>query len=186
MPRAGLSTQAVVDLALAIVDKDGLDALTLSAVAQRAGVATPSLYKHVNSLDSLLQKVSVASLTQLGDAMSQAAAGRAGADALRSVAAAYRGFATTYPGRYPATQRVPDLDDPVHVAASERAVGTMFSILIGYGITGPAAVDATRFVRSALHGFVSLEVGGGFGIPQDIDHSYDRLVAGLDVALRGF
>lgn len=184
MPRAGLSTAAVVEVALAIVDKDGLDSLTLAAVAQRAGVAAPSLYKHVRSLDALLQKVSVVATTELGDALSRAAAGRAGVDALRAVADAYRGYATAYPGRYPATQRLPDLEDPAHVAAAERAVNTVYSILHGYEISGAAAVDATRFVRSAIHGFVSLEIGGGFGIPQDLDHSFAMLVTGLDVALR--
>lgn len=186
MPRAGLSTQAVVDLALEVVDKVGLDGLTLSAVAQRAGVATPSLYKHVSSLDALLHKVSVASLTELSDLMAQAASGRAGVDALRSVASAYRGYASTYPRRYPATQRVPDLEDPAHVLAADRAVGTMVSILIGYGISGPPAIDATRFIRSAIHGFVSLEVSGGFGIPQDLDHSFAQMIDGIDAALRGW
>jgi len=43
MPRAGLSTSAVVDTALAVVDGEGADGLTLAAVAGRHGVAPPSL-----------------------------------------------------------------------------------------------------------------------------------------------
>jgi AcrR family transcriptional regulator len=186
MPRAGLSTQAVVDVALEIVDEHGLDALTLAAVAQRAGVASPSLYKHVRSLDALLQKVSAAATDELADAMSQAAAGRSGLDAVRAVAAAYRRYALERPGRYPAAQRVPDPTDPAHVAAGERAVYTVFAVLHAYDVTGDDAIDATRFVRSALHGFVSLEINGGFGLPQDVDRSFDRLVSSLDVALRAW
>ncbi|WP_228718230.1 TetR family transcriptional regulator [Kitasatospora acidiphila] len=41
MPRAGLNPDAVVDHALALIDEDGPDALTLAAVAARAGVAAP-------------------------------------------------------------------------------------------------------------------------------------------------
>jgi AcrR family transcriptional regulator len=186
VPRAGLSTATVVDVALAIVDEHGLDALTLAAVAQRAGVAAPSLYKHVRSLDALLQKVSVVATAELADAVSHAAAGRSGADAVRAVAVAYRSYALDRPGRYPATQRVPDPADPAHVTAGERAVYTVFAVLHGYDITGDDAIDATRFVRSALHGFVSLEVNGGFGLPQDVDRSFDRLVSSLDVALRAW
>jgi len=53
MPRAGLSSDAVVAIPLDVVDGEGPAALTLAAVAVRAGVATPSLYKHVASLAGL-------------------------------------------------------------------------------------------------------------------------------------
>ena len=184
MPRAGLSTATVVDLALAVVDERGLDALTLASVAGRAGVATPSLYKHVRNLDALRQKVSAAATAELAEAMSTAAAGRAGADAVRAVADAYRRYALTHPGRYPATQALPDPADPGHVAAGERAVGTIYAVLRGYGVHGQDAVDATRALRSALHGFVSLEISGGFGMPHDVDRSFARLVTSLDAAFR--
>lgn len=186
MPRAGLSTQAVVEGALALVDEQGLDALTLTALAQQSGVAVPSLYKHVRSLDSLLQKASAAATNELAALMSDAVAGRAGVEALQSLAWAYRGYALTHPGRYPLTQRVPDPDDPAHVAAGARAVGAAFAVLHAYGVEGPAAIDATRFIRAALHGFVVLEISGGFGIPQDVDRSFERLVDGLDVALHSW
>jgi AcrR family transcriptional regulator len=176
----------VVDGALSIVDEQGLAALTLTAVAQQSGVAVPSLYKHVRSLDALLQKASVVAITELAALMSDAVAGRAGLEALRSLAWAYRGYALTHPGRYPLTQRVPDADDPAHVAAAERAVGAAFAVLHAYGVEGAAAIDATRFIRAALHGFVILEMSGGFGIPQDVDRSFDRLVDGLDAALRSW
>ncbi|MFI5039485.1 MAG: TetR-like C-terminal domain-containing protein [Solirubrobacterales bacterium] len=38
-------------------------------------------------------------------------------------------------------------------------------------------------MRAALHGFVALETGGGFGIPLDPDDSYARLVDVLDRGL---
>lgn len=183
MPRAGLSTAAVVDAALAVVDEHGLDALTLASVASRTGVAAPSLYKHVRNRDALQQKLSAVATAEMADALSAAAAGRARADALRAVAAAYREYALDHPGRYPATQRVPDSTDPFHVAAGERAVHAVYAVLRGYDIDGDDAVDATRMLRSALHGFVSLEISGGFGMPQDIDRSFDRLVTSLDAAL---
>ncbi|MDI1464992.1 TetR-like C-terminal domain-containing protein [Catellatospora sp. KI3] len=186
MPRAGLSTGAVVEAALAVVDEQGAAALTLAAVAARTGVATPSLYKHVRSLEALQQLVSAAVTEQFAGVLERAAAGRAGADALRAVAAAYRAYARELPGRYPFAQRVPDPADPAHVSAGERAVGAIFAVLRGYGVAGEAAVDATRMLRSTLHGFVSLELAGGFGLPQSVDHSFDRLVDGADAALRAW
>lgn len=176
----------MVDEAARLADEVGLERLTLAMIAQRLGVALPSLYKHVRGLDALLQKLSALATAELAAVLSAAAVGRAGGDAVRALAHAYRTYARTYPGRYLTTQRVPDPEDPEHVAAGERAVGTIYAVLVGYGLTGDDAVDATRALRSALHGFVILDGAGGFGLPRDVDRSYDRLVAALDLAFRGW
>jgi|BarGraNGADG00212_1021973.scaffolds.fasta_scaffold40965_2 AcrR family transcriptional regulator len=182
-PRPRLSTASVVDAAIELVDQQGRGALTLAAVAKRTGVATPSLYKHVSSLESLQQKVSARVTGELARALTTAIAGRSGEDALRWVAHAYRDYALAHPGRYPMTQRVPDPEDPEHLAAGEQAVHAMVAALRGYGLDGDDAIDATRLTRSALHGFVSLQVDGGFGLPQDVGRSFERLIAALHVSL---
>jgi hypothetical protein len=64
-------------------------------------------------------------------------------------------------------------------AASAAAVKVVLDVLSGYHLDGDAAIDATRTLRSALHGFVSLETSGGFGLPVNIDHSFKRLVDAL-------
>lgn len=46
-------------------------------------------------------------------------------------------------------------------------------------------IDATRALRSALHGFVTLETSGGSGLPVDIDRNFERLVRGLEAAMSG-
>jgi hypothetical protein len=38
-------------------------------------------------------------------------------------------------------------------------------------------------VRAALHGFVTLEAGGGFGLPLSVDDTFARLVDALDRGL---
>ena len=184
MPRAGLTPVVVVAEAARLADEVGLDRLTLATLAQRLGVALPSLYKHVRGLDALRQKLSALATAELAGELAAAAAGRSRGDAVHATAQAYRSYADRHPGRYQATQRVPDADDPDHVAAGERAVGTIFAVLRGYGLTGDDAVDATRAFRSALHGFVLLEQSGGFGLPVDVDRSFDQMISALEVALR--
>src|ERR1019366_8486592 len=93
-------------------DEHGPGRLTLAAVARRTGVATPSLYKHVRSIEALRQKVSARVTADLAKALSTAVAGRSGQDAVRSLAHAYPNYALSHPGRYPLTQRVPDSQDP--------------------------------------------------------------------------
>lgn len=182
-PRTRLSTASVVDAAIELVDQQGRGALTLAAVAKRTGVATPSLYKHVRSLESLRQKVSARATGELAHVLSTAVAGRSGQEALRWVAHAYRDYALAHPGRYSMTQHVPDAQDPEHLAAGEQAVNAMVAALRGYGLDGDDAIDATRVTRSALHGFVSLQVDDGFGLPQDVGRSFERLISALHVSL---
>ncbi|MFI7428358.1 TetR/AcrR family transcriptional regulator [Micromonospora sp. NPDC049836] len=186
MPRAGLTPQTVVREAAVLADEVGHDRFTLAALAARLGVALPSLYKHVKGIDALHQKLSALATAEVAAELTRAAAGRAGGDALRAVAAAFRTYARRHPGRYPATQRAPDPADPEHLAAGEQAVGAVYAILRGYGLSGDAAVDATRMFRAAVHGFITLEAAGGFGLPRDVDRSFDQLVAGLDTAYRNW
>ena len=180
MPRAGLTQRLVVEEAARLADEVGYQRLTLATVAQRLGVALPSLYKHVKGLDGLLQKLSALATAELAKELSDAVAGRARTDAVRALAHAFRQYAHKHPGRFPAVERAPDPTDPEHMRAAEWAVGTIFAVLEGYGLRGDDAVDATRMLRSALHGFVALEQDGGFGMPQSVDRTFDRLIAMLD------
>ena len=58
-------------------------------------------------------------------------------------------------------------------------------MLRAWDLEGDDAVHAARAFRSAVHGFVALEAGGGFGIPVDLDASFDRLVGLLAAGLGG-
>jgi len=184
LPRAGLNTAAVVAAAAEIADAEGLDRLTLARVAATAGVRTPSLYNHVESLDDVRRRVALLALRDLADALRDAAVGRAGDDALAAMADAYRAYARRHPGRYAATQRAPAEGDEEMRTAAAGAVDVVLAILRGYGLEGDDAIHAARAVRSALHGFVTLETGGGFGIPVDLDESYARMVRALARGLR--
>jgi AcrR family transcriptional regulator len=184
VPRAGLSAAAVVRAAADLADDDGLEALTLARIAASVGVRTPSLYNHVGGLDDVRRRIALVGLGELGDALRDAAVGRAGDDALTAMAHAYRAYARAHPGRYAATQRAPATADADLTDAARGAVDVLLAILRGYGLEGDDAIHAARGVRSALHGFVALETGGGFGIPVDLDESYDRMIAALARGVR--
>ncbi|MCP2264481.1 TetR/AcrR family transcriptional regulator [Promicromonospora thailandica] len=189
MPRAGLSHDAVVRLAVEVVDEGGASGfadLTLAKVAAKAGVAAPSLYKHVGSLADLRRDVAVLAVRDLTAAGTAATVGRAGADALRALAEAWRRYAVEHPGRYAATQIGPDPDDPADAVAREVAaesVQVVVSMLRGFGLPDDRVIDAVRAVRSSVHGFVQLELGGGFRMREDVDRSFgvllDMVVAGV-------
>jgi AcrR family transcriptional regulator len=165
----------VVDAALAVVDAHGLDGLTLAAVAARTGVAAPSLYKHVGSLPELRALVGVRVMDELAERLTAAVLGRSGADAVAALMHTSRAYAGHHPGRYAAIPMDP-LNDPVLLDAGERLLAVFLAVLRGYGLRGSEAVHATRCLRAIVHGFVSIEAAGGFGLPEDLDETYKRLI----------
>jgi AcrR family transcriptional regulator len=179
MPRAGLDTAAVVEAAAEIADADGLEAVTLSSVAARLGVKPPSLYVHVGGLPDLKQRLARAAVAELAEALTPAVAGRAAGDALRETGRAYRRWALAHPGRHAALQFIRVDANP----AAERAVELMVSVMRGYALEGEAAIHAVRVMRAAIYGFVTLEAGGGFGIPLATDESFEWLLTLLDSGL---
>lgn len=179
MPRKGLDEGQVVDAAVAIADIDGLEAVTLARLAAELGVRAPSLYNHVDGRDGLLRGIALRGLRELTDALRDAAVGRAGADALAAIARAYRGFAHQHPGLYAATVVAPAPDNPEHLALAGETLDVVLAVLRAWDLDGDGEVHAARTIRSALHGFVVLEAAGGFGIPVNLDASFDELVATL-------
>lgn len=184
MPRAGLDTALVVDAAARLADSEGLDKLTLARLADRLGVRAPSLYAHVNGVDDLRARVGARGVAQMTTAVSEAAAGRAGREALQAVADVYREFARRHPGIYAAMQRAPTDPDSEAAATAARLVDVFAAVLRGYGLEGDDAIHGTRLVRSALHGFVTLENDAGFAMPISLEETYRRLIAMLDRGLR--
>jgi hypothetical protein len=128
----------------------------------------------------------VLGVRELTAALSAVAVGRARSDALHAIANAYRGYAWAHPGRAAAAVSAPDRDDAEHVAAAEAAFTVLLAVLDGYGIDGQDAVDAVRSLRAVMHGFVTLEAAGGFGLPRSVDATYTRLIDALDTAFAGW
>jgi AcrR family transcriptional regulator len=165
---------------------NGLDRLTLAAVASRAGVAVPSLYKHVASLDDLRRAVATECVAELTAVLAQATIGRSGSEAIHSAADAVRAYAHRHPGRYAATQVAPDLGsdgDAELIARAGETIAVLTAALRGFGLPEDATVDAIRMLRSALHGFITLELGGGFGLPDDLDRSFRLLIDGIETGI---
>ncbi|MEV5827620.1 WHG domain-containing protein [Spirillospora sp. NPDC052242] len=185
MPRAGLDAAAVVAAGADLADEVGFAGLTMSMVAQRVGVRTPSLYKHVNGQEDLNRRIAALALGEAADAVGGAIQGYAGRDALAAAARAFRAFVLEHPGRYAATIGVEPSgpDDPM-AAAGARLLGAFMAVLRGYEI-GEADVDhALRLLRSLFHGFATLQSGGGFQWSADVDESFEWLIAFADRGLR--
>lgn len=146
-PRAdGLTLDRILDTALAIVDDEGLDALTMRKLAGRLGAGHASLYRHVASHHEvvvlLVDRV-------LGSLSLTSAGGAAGPDGVRARSEAalrrYRRLLLDHPSLTPAFL-AGQLLGPNAMARREEAL----AMLVDAGVPGPLAVQAyltlTHFV----------------------------------------
>lgn len=178
MPRAGLTPAAVTRLALEELDESGPDTLTLKAVAARAGVATPSLYKHVQSLEHLRDLMTATVLDEAAAEIGGAVMGRSGRDALEAFLLAYRGYAQRLPYRWSLIER-PISADPAVAASADRLVEIAYAVVRGFGLGPGEEIDAVRTLRAAVTGFIALEHGGGYRLGREADTSFRYLIAVL-------
>jgi AcrR family transcriptional regulator len=177
--RVGINRDAVIGAAAKIADDDGWDALTLAHVAKKLRVRPPSLYNHVGGLESIRRELKLLALRDLNTALARATIGKSRDDAVRGLANAYRAFVKRHPGTYAGTMVAAPKNDPALEAAAGQVVETCLSVLSGYELERRDGLHAIRAMRSAVHGFAALENAGGFGLPLDVDKSFDWLVAAL-------
>jgi AcrR family transcriptional regulator len=177
--RAGIDRDAVVRAAAKIADDAGWDALTLARVAKSLRIRSPSIYNHVAGLEGLRRELKLLVMSDLNAALSRATIGKSRDDAVRSLAAAYRAFVKRHRGTYAATMVAAPKNDPALEAAAGQVVETCLAVVGGYGLDRREGLHAIRAMRSAVHGFAALEIAGGFGIPLDVDKSFEWLVSAL-------
>ncbi len=177
MPRRGLNRATVVETAAVLADTRGVERLTLASVAERLGVSSPSLYNHVSGLDGLRREVALFGLANLSARLARATMGKVRGDAVLALTDAYRSFARERPGLYALiVLRPPEQADDELWRAGQESVALALAALAGFGLSADEAMHATRALRALVHGFVALETSGGFGVPLDLDESFQRMV----------
>lgn len=185
--RTRLDKNAVLQAAVEILNAEGVQALTLSHLADTLGIQTPSLYNHVDGLGGLQQELAVLNARLLADHLSEAAIGRSGIDLFMQAAQAFRNYVKTYSGLYLSTLRssgMQPVPDEALQREEERTLKVGLAVMSSLGLQGEEAIHGLRAFRSVVHGFATLEVAGGFGLPQDCDESFHRLVSALAAGLQ--
>ncbi len=180
--QTSLDRAAVVSAAAGLVNTEGAQALTINRLARDLGVKPPSLYNHIHSLEDLRRELALLNARKLADRLTEAAIGRSGPDLYRSIAQAYRAYIKEYPGLYLSSLHVSNPENPQEEDLQReeaRSVRIGMVVVASFGMQGEEAIHAVRALRSAVHGFATLEVAGGFRLPTDCDESFRRLIDGL-------
>lgn len=179
---AKTSHDKLVGIARSLVERGGADALTVSAVAQSAGVKAPSLYKHFADRAALLKAVEIAVLHELETVLRAGTKGRTPKQRLRSMATTYRRFAIEHPRRYGVIYSEHAFDDAEIAAACYVVAKPLFEELRAAGIAEGNVLPLSRTFTAWLHGFVSMEIVQAFRLGGSIDEAFED---GLKTILAG-
>lgn len=185
--RTRLTKMAVVHAAAELLNTEGAAVLSLNRLAEKLDIRTPSLYNHVEGMPGLQRELAVMNARLLADRLSAAAIGKGGAELFMDVAQAFRSYVKEYPGLYVSTLRSSgkqEIRDENLMREEARSLKVGLAVMASLGLQGEEAIHALRAFRSLVHGFATLEVAGGFGLPADCDESFRRLVQTLIAGLQ--
>jgi AcrR family transcriptional regulator len=185
MPRARLNPRSVTEAGADLIDEVGFENFSMGLLAERLGVKTPALYKHVASQADLAHRIAILAMAEFADAIRDAIQGRAGSEALAAGAQAMRTYVLEHTGRYITADaaRPTGPDDPL-VPALRRVVASWAAMLRGYHLNSTQQAHALRMLRSALHGFSTQEAAGGFRYDASVDDSFTWMINFIDCGLQ--
>lgn len=198
-----LSRERIVAAAIALVDAEGLAALSTRRLATRLGVSGPSLYNHFATKDDLLEAVADAVTAQVDIS---ALGAQPWPDALRAWATSYRRTLAEHPNLVPVVAHGPGrrphalrLADAVYGALVDAGwpprEATRIGALMRFFVVGAATGSfAAGFVDDpALYGADYPHLSDAYRLQarrREIDESafetgLDALIAGLELRFAG-
>ena len=161
MPKHGLTKEAVLDAAEALIEAHGVSHLTTGTLAKSLGIKPASLYNHITSTEQLRQMLAQRASDKLAAALSQAINGKTREDACFALADAYRTFVHDSPGLYHLILMIPISGMEITDGLS-GVIRAVFDALDGFHITEGEKAHWQRILRTVMHGFSTQELWGYF------------------------
>ena len=164
---------AVLRASLAVADEHGIDALTMQAVAERLGVTSMALYRHVENKQDLLDGVVESLLNEIPPPSED----QPWDEQLSTMGQALRATARRHPSVFPLL-----LQRPATTPGAERVRQRVYSALRHAGVAEGrrrAGRTADQHHRLGLRG-----IGGGRTIPCPLPKSLDADYAALEDIIR--
>ncbi|WP_295010379.1 TetR/AcrR family transcriptional regulator [uncultured Microbacterium sp.] len=166
-----VTTSALTDAARALAEREGVDAVTISAVAAAVGVRAPSLYKHVAHRHDLLRLVADAAARDLGeDVARRVGTSQDPATVLSAIAVAVRAFSTRSPRTAALLFAAPSAEAGPSPSGMEPLVQTMLDA-VRRAVPGDP-LPAARTLTAWVYGFCTMEQAGAFQLGGSVDEAF--------------
>lgn len=175
--RERLTRERIIEAAVRIMDREGLDALTMRRIGRELGVEAMSLYNHVQDKEDILDGICQHVLAEfrVSDVEDWAEAARLGGREYRRLLRDHPGVITLM------TERKSAFTNPESLRGYEFALDVFHRA----GLRGADAVKAFHAFGGYILGFVTMELGlriGGDELDHELAHEQmARLAASADL-----
>lgn len=153
----------IADTARALLDREGLDSLTVGSLARALQIKPPSLYKHFDGKRDIEAVLIADGFDAFAAALEDAG------DGLDAIARAYRAFALANPQLYRLMTELPLPRDRLPEGLEARAAAPL--------VRAAGDQDRARALWAFAHGMVTLELAGRFPADADLDAAWQIGIA---------
>ena len=162
-----------------LIAEKGFDRFSLRELSDRLGVKTASLYNHISSLSELTSNIGQIAFERMAGQLYSGTEDALPFDTLYHIAIGYRKFAKQNPELYKTIVKIPSTGSSDLIEKGQSLVHSLYPVLEACGLSEDDIIHFSRTIRSAMHGFVTLEEAGFFGTAVDADESYSYMIKAL-------
>ena len=177
-----VSKTAVIDAASQIADEHGLHNVSLKVIAEKLCIKTPSLYNHIDNLDSLLREVAHKGMRTINERLERVAIGKSGDVALKAVGIEYLNFMIEHPGIYETIQWATWNGTSETAEIYENYTSLLKTLIRSCKLQEKYVDEILDIFAGIFHGYTTLQLRYAFDNPNQVR---ERLSNTLDTILRG-
>jgi len=169
--------ETIIKTARKLLERGGLDSLSLASVAAKLGIKAPSLYRHIESKGALLHAVIENTYQDLFQAYAEAISNSSDdpEEQLISLARAQHKFAHANPNAYMLAYEVKDPEvraDPNTLLEQAVIIQKIMTKISGE----EKSLVALRGLLAIGHGFIMLELNGQFQRGGDLSIAFEESI----------
>jgi AcrR family transcriptional regulator len=168
--RKMVNRDAIERAARNIIDRDGVEALSMRTLASALQIKAPSLYDHVKNRDQVIALVQAQGLREFGEAF------KAAGVSTREKVLAYRDWALENPNLYPVVFQQ-------HLMRELLPEGLEAEVLAEVVKAAGGSHLQARALWSQLHGLVDLQLQGRLPSDADTSATWDQVILGIEQSL---
>lgn len=168
-----LSREKVLETAELLIEKNGLNGLTIHDLATTLNVKPQSIYNYAASLNDLLDQIGIQFVHSVAQHLTQQLIGVSGHEALTVFAREFRLACQQHTGLTPLLL---NLNVSAQKVKTHQALITLYRELFEplHLNDDPGKAESTLY-RSTLFGFIVQETGGFFSLsPEELDQRFEQ------------
>ncbi|GIU84295.1 MAG: putative HTH-type transcriptional regulator YobS [Acidimicrobiales bacterium] len=175
--RVSLTREQVLDAAVALANRDGFSALSISGLARALRIRPPSLYNHVSGLRELQFELALRGAVLVRELVESANTYGDPYDKIRRLCHEFRTFATTQRGLYEAYLYGTALAaTDAELRAMRAPLEALQGVFADLGMDFETMVHAVRTFRGLVHGLIALEAERVMTMPVSVDDTFGTAV----------